>query len=363
MKIGFVLDDGLDRGDGVQQYMLTLGKWLCSQGHEIHYLVGQTHRTDIPYVHSLSRNLFVRFNGNRMSIPLPANNKRIKTLLNSEKYDVLHVQMPYSPFLAAKVIRFAPLDTKIVGTFHILPYGRLQSFAARLLSWYLRDTNKRMSNIWSVSEPARIFAQQISITSSVLPNVINLAKFKIVKAKPGSFRIVFLGRLVKRKGCYELLKAFKLVIAENPEIILHIGGSGPENKRLRNWVSNNGLANKVIFDGYIEEADKALYLAKADIAVFPSLGGESFGIVLLEGIASGAGVVLGGNNPGYSSVLGSIPDCLFDPRESSKFANLLIDLYEDRKKRLDLHYNQQNLVKKFDVAVVGEKLLSYYQQP
>ena len=69
MKIGFVLDDTLDSTDGVQQYVLTLGKWLKDQGHDVHYLVGATKRRDIPGVHSLSRNMSVRFNGNRMSMP------------------------------------------------------------------------------------------------------------------------------------------------------------------------------------------------------------------------------------------------------------------------------------------------------
>ena len=67
MKIGFVLDDSLDKSDGVQQYVLTLGHWLHSQGHEVHYLVGQTERTDIQNVHSLSKNVRAKFNQNRMS--------------------------------------------------------------------------------------------------------------------------------------------------------------------------------------------------------------------------------------------------------------------------------------------------------
>lgn len=78
MKIGFVLDDGLDSPDGVQQYILTLGTWLEKQGHEVHFLVGQTERTDISNVHVLARNIGVRFNHNRLTIPLPANHGRIK---------------------------------------------------------------------------------------------------------------------------------------------------------------------------------------------------------------------------------------------------------------------------------------------
>ncbi|HUB93292.1 MAG TPA: glycosyltransferase family 1 protein, partial [Verrucomicrobiae bacterium] len=66
MKVALVLDDTLDTPDGVQQYVLAVGGWLVEQGHEVHYLVGQTVRTDIQNVHVMSRNVHVRFNGNRM---------------------------------------------------------------------------------------------------------------------------------------------------------------------------------------------------------------------------------------------------------------------------------------------------------
>ena len=110
LKVGLVLDDSLDRNDGVQQYVRALGGWLADQGHTVHYLAGQS-RADGKTVHSLSRNVNVRFNGNRLSMPLPANAGPIKALLAKEKYDVLHVQMPYSPLMAGKVISNAGPDT------------------------------------------------------------------------------------------------------------------------------------------------------------------------------------------------------------------------------------------------------------
>src|SRR5882757_817798 len=68
LKIGFVLDDSLDKADGVQQYVLAMGGWLSGQGHDVHYLVSTTTRNDVANVHSLGKNIAVRFNGNRMSM-------------------------------------------------------------------------------------------------------------------------------------------------------------------------------------------------------------------------------------------------------------------------------------------------------
>lgn len=358
MKIALALDDTLDTTDGVQQYVLALGKYFTERGHQVHYLAGQTKRRDLANLHSLSRNWAVRFNGNRLSIPLPANRKRLKQLLLAEQYDVLHVQMPYSPLLVGRLLKASPANTKLVGTFHILPLGKLQLFGARLLQLVTARISRRLDKTISVSAPAVQFASSLGLKSSVLPNVVDWQRFRKAPrplTKTG-FTIVFLGRLVERKGAQQLLEAVKLL--NIPNLTVRIGGTGPLQKHLKAWTQQYQLA--VQFDGYIDEADKPAYLAQADLAVFPSLGGESFGIVLLEAMAAGAGVVLGGNNPGYASVLAA--DCLFNPKEPKQLAGLIQQLHDDKKLFSRYHRQQQQQVKQYDVAVIGEKLLSYYQE-
>src|SRR3982751_4894427 len=71
MKIAFVLDDRLDKPDGAQQCVRILGSWLSRHGHEVHYIVGATKTLEFPNIHVAARNLPVRFNGNRLTIPLP----------------------------------------------------------------------------------------------------------------------------------------------------------------------------------------------------------------------------------------------------------------------------------------------------
>lgn len=367
MKIGFVLDDSLDSSDGVQQYILGLGDWLRKHKHDVHYLVGQTKRTDIPNIHSLSHNITVRFNGNRMSIPLPASNKKIKQLLSSEQFDVLHVQMPYSPMLGAKVIRHAPLKTARVGTFHILPLGRLQQLSAQVLCAFSRPSLRKLNKVLSVSKPAQGFAANLGIKSVVLPNVVETKRFAAGKKRAAyddKFTVVFLGRLVERKGAQELLQAIKLLVTQNaiPHLRVVICGIGPQMDQLKAWVETRGLNDYVEFAGFITEEEKADYLKSADVAIFPSLGGESFGIVLIEAMAAGSGVVLGGNNPGYTSVLHEAPDSIFEPRDPVATAALIRKAHDDHAWAEQLHAQQQELVRQYDVGVVGKKLVSYYQE-
>jgi len=363
LKIGFVLDDTLDKPDGVQQYVLTLGKWLTSQGHEVQYLVGETKRSDIA-AHSLSKNIQVRFNGNRMSVPLPANRNRLKVLLEREQFDVLHVQMPYSPQLAGRIIKLAPEPTAIIGTFHIVPYSLLEALGTKALSLFLKKSGQRFDACLSVSSAAKRFAKRwYGIETTVLPNVIDLKNYKVKAKSHKSFNVVFLGRLVTRKGCTQLLEAVSLLPERvRDQINVIIGGTGPLQRRLVRQAEHLNIHNHVFFMGYVDEQDKPAFLAQADLAIFPSLGGESFGIVLLEAMAAGAGVVMAGDNPGYGGVLGKLPRSLFNPTKPREIAERLELLLRDAGLRQELHSAQQALVKQYDVSVVGPKLVKTYYQ-
>ena len=367
MKIGFVLDDSLDKSDGVQQYILTLGKWYGIQGHEVHYLVGETKRTDIPRVHSLSRNVQAHFNQNRMSTPLPASKQPIKTLLESEQFDILHVQMPYSPWLAGRIIRLAPESTAIIGTFHVIPFSGLEKLATKALGVALRRSLRRFDAIYSVSEPARQFAKRaFRVESEVLPNVVSIHNFRSGKPlrqyRDDKLTIVFLGRLVERKGCLYLLQALELLHRQHElaRVRVLICGKGPLEPRLKKFVKDNHLKQIVQFKGFVSEEDKPHYLASADIAVFPSTGGESFGIVLIEAMAVGAGVVLAGNNIGYRSVMAGRRNQVFNPKNSQEFAKVLKHFINNYRARSSAKHWQEAHVEQFDVRVVGHELLTTY---
>ena len=367
LKVGFVFDDSLDKPDGVQQYILALGSWLSLQGHEVHYLVGATKRKDIPRVHSLSRNMNVRFNGNRLSMPLPADQRALKSMLREEAFDVLHVQVPYSPFMAKRILRLAPPRTAVVGTFHILPDSRLVAVLNRLLALWLRRSLRRFNAIVSVSAAAQNFAKDVyGIESMVLPNVIDYGRFHdalpFEKYDDDRLTIIFLGRLVPRKGCKTLLQAISLLSSSGlPSYRVVICGRGPLEAELKSYAKAQHL-NNVEFVGFVEESDKARYYASADIAVFPSRGGESFGIVLLEAMASGRTAVLAGNNPGYASVMGAESSLLFDAHDPNKLAEKLAMLLEDKTKRQIAAQWGEKHARQYDTGKVGKQLMELYEQ-
>lgn len=365
MKIGFVLDDNLDKTDGVQQAVIALGTWLSHSGHDVHYLVTNTERTDIANVRSLGRYLNLRFNGNNVRTPLPASRRGIKKILRDEQFDVLHVMLPYSPFLAKQVINNAGPRTAVIGTFHILPSSKLYAYANTGLRLLLGRSLNRFDKIVAVSEPAVHFARRAyGINATFLPNPVVANDFRsgrrISSYSKNKLNIVFLGRLVKRKGIIELIKAYNQLDEDAAlKTRLIIGGKGPLRSTAKKMIQPG---RDVTFAGYISEKEKANFLATADIAVFPSTGGESFGIVLIEAMAAGSGVVIGGNNPGYKSVLGAQPYLLFNPRNTEAFAEHLKIFINDEKLRHKMHDWQDEAVKQYDISVVGEAYTKIYEE-
>jgi len=368
LRIGLVLDDSLDTPDGVQQYVLTVGRWLSGQGHEVHYIVGETQRDDLPHIHSMTRNWKVRFNGNSLSIPLPASRDRLQALLKAYDFDIIHIQTPYSPFLAGRLIQRLSASTALIGSFHVLPYDRWVRLANHLLAVLNRRTGQRFDCILANSEPTGAFAGHVyGYRAQQMPNPFSLVSFQPKQpSKNKATTIVFLGRLVSRKGAKKLLQAVVYIREHhltNAEFQVLIGGKGPLRGELENFVTSHDLTDIVTFQGFVDEAHKTAFLSEADLAVFPSISGESFGISLLEGMAAARGVVLAGDNPGYRSVMAPLnQEQLLNPLDTESFAQTLVHWLEDASARYQAAEAQKAYVKQFDIEVVGQKLLRIYSE-
>lgn len=369
LTIGLVIDDSLDRPDGVQQYVLTLGAWLTSRGHDVHYIASDTSRSDLPNLHVLGRSLHVRFNGNRLRTPLPASSKAIRQLLLQQKFDILHIQMPYSPMLAGKVLNAAKkhVGTATLATFHIFPDSELVRIGSKLLATVQKRQYKLFDKIISVSSAAQQFANEtFGVTSDIVPNGVALEQFTYAASQKRSkapFTIVFLGRLVERKGCRELIEAVATAQDTLPaDFRLRIGGRGPLLDSLRRRTIELGIASHVTFEGFITEADKADFLADSDMILLPSTGGESFGISVVEALAASRGVVLAGNNAGYASVMHGLRDQLVDARDAAGDFAAKIRRYSNMTtaERSQLATKQRQYAEQFSIEHVGARIEAAY---
>lgn len=370
LVVGLVIDDNLDRPDGVQQYVLTLGAELARRGHEVHYVASTTVRTDLPNLHVLGRNVGVTFNGNRLSTPLPASRAAVRALLDEVPFDVLHVQMPYSPVLAGRLVSAARGGTAVVGTFHIYPHSWWVTAGTRVLGLVERRRLRRFRRVLATSEAAASFAHAtFGVPTSVLGNPVDLARFRpAADDATGTsdaerpVRIVFLGRLVPRKGPRELLAAVVAMARTGTarRWTLTIAGRGPLHDELAATVAREGLTG-VELPGFVAEEDKAGLLADADVVALPSTGGESFGISVVEALAAARGVVLAGDNPGYRTTMLGLEDQLLDPGDTAAFARTLARWVDDPQARAEVAQRQRAAAARFDTPAIVDEVVRTYR--
>jgi len=370
LRVALVIDDSLDRPDGVQQYVLVLGEWLTARGHEVHYVTASSSRTDLERLHVVGRTVQVTFNGNRLGTPLPVSRREARELLASVRPDVIHVQMPYSPLLAGRVVSAAPPGTAVVGTFHIYPQSRLVEAGTHLLGRWERRRLRRFDTVMAVSEAAQDFARRtFGLRARVVGNPVDLGRFVPHDDAPEHAvpSIVFLGRLVGRKGPRELVRALVRLHETSPALPWRavVAGRGGLLEELRGLARDGGVADRVDFPGFVNEADKPAFLASADLIALPSTGGESFGISVVEALAACAGPVLAGDNPGYRTVMRGLEDQLVVPADTDGFAAELdrrLRSLEDASERARVVERQRAAAARFDVDVIGAQVEKTYRE-
>ncbi|RYQ37323.1 glycosyltransferase family 4 protein [Bifidobacterium pseudolongum] len=368
LTIGFVFDDTLDALDGVQQHIITIGTELVRRGHDVHYLVGETHHSPVPQTVSLARNVMVSFNGNRMRIPLPVRKREIRAALAHNNYDILHIQAPYSPLFGGRVLECAPQSTGVVATYHIAPIDRRARYGGRALGLVNAHSHRRVDEVIAVSQVAAQYAQFTAHThGTIIANPVNVDKFATAAHRAtrdaAHPHIVFLGRLVPRKGAQLLLDALdygeRHGMFPMPGLHVTIAGEGPLMDDCVQRAAR--LRTPVQFVGTVDEG-KADLLASADVAVFPAIGGETFGIVLPEAIASGAGVTLAGDNPGYRWTMRGDEDALFSvgPDHARVLAERIERALTDAPWARRLHAREEALLDRYNVQAVTDEVEQVY---
>lgn len=368
LTIGFVFDDTLDALDGVQQHIITIGTELVRRGHDVHYLVGETHHSPVPQTVSLARNVMVSFNGNRMRIPLPVRKREIRAALAHSNYDILHIQAPYSPLFGGRVLECAPQSTGVVATYHIAPIDRRARYGGRALGLVNAHSHRRVDEVIAVSQVAAQYAQFTAHThGTIIANPVNVEKFATAAHRAtrdaAHPHIVFLGRLVPRKGAQLLLDALdygeRHGMFPMPGLHVTIAGEGPLMDDCVQRAAR--LRTPVQFVGTVDEG-KADLLASADVAVFPAIGGETFGIVLPEAIASGAGVTLAGDNPGYRWTMRGDEDALFSvgPDHARVLAERIERALTDAPWARRLHAREEALLDRYNVQAVTDEVEQVY---
>lgn len=367
MKIGLVCPYDLFSPGGVKEHVLALYKEFKKKGHLVKIIAPKTKEAKNPDFLLVGRSAkFPSGTGSWGRISACFENKEVEGILQREKFDIVHFHEPLVPFLSWQIL-FSSKATNIA-TFHSAWQDGASLIAnfQFLIKPFAEMFEAKLDGLIAVSNVAkkcwqRFFEKEIV----VIPNGIDLGRFSpqikpLEKYKDGKVNILFVGRLEKRKGTVYLLRAFEKI--KNRSLRLILVGDGPRKIEAELFVRTHNLQN-VEFAGRVSDANLPKYYATADICCFPSIGGESFGIVLLEAMALGLSIVCFAN-PGYKEVLVDYPfkKGLVKIRDVEGLAQALEILAENKNLRENLAKWELKEVKKYSWEKIAEKVFKYYNK-
>jgi phosphatidylinositol alpha-mannosyltransferase len=361
VKVGIVCPYSLDVPGGVQNHVKDLAEALIALGHDVSVLA-PSESDDLPaYVVPAGRAVPVPYNGSvaRMSFG-PVVATRARRWLHEGEFDVLHLHEPATPSLSLLALWAA--ECPVVATYHSsTDRSRALSASAAIL----RPSLEKISARIAVSEYARgTQVRHLGGEPVIIPNGLYVDRFASAEARPDwrgeDATVAFVGRLGEpRKGFPLLARAFGEVAAGRPGLrLLVVGGGDIEEARELLPAAARG---QVTFLGRASDEDKAAALRTADVYVAPNTGGESFGIVLVEGMAAGA-TVLASDIPAFRRVLeDGAKGVLFGNQDEGDLAAQLAALLDDPARRAELNAAARHAVRRYDWSSVAGQILRVYE--
>ncbi|OBF80215.1 alpha-(1-2)-phosphatidylinositol mannosyltransferase [Mycobacterium sp. 852002-51163_SCH5372311] len=291
MRIGMVCPYSFDVPGGVQSHVLQLAEVMRARGHEVSVLAPASPDVSLPdYVVSAGRAIPIPYNGSVARLQFsPAVHGRVRRWLAEGDFDVLHLHEPNAPSLSMWALRVA--EGPIVATFHT---STTKSLTLAVFQGVLRPWHEKIVGRIAVSDLARRWQMEALGSDAVeIPNgvdVESLASAPLLDGYPRPGKtVLFLGRYDEpRKGIAVLLDALPRLVERFSDVQLLVVGRGDEDQ-LRAQAGE--LVQHIRFLGQVDDAEKASAMRSADVYCAPNLGGESFGIVLVEAMAAGTPVV------------------------------------------------------------------------
>lgn len=362
MKVALVSPYSWAYPGGVNNHISGLAGRLTARGHSVTILAPEAAgRFAEGRLVDAGRSVPVPANGSVARLALaPGTSGRVRRAIGRGRFDVVHVHEPMVPMVSLAAVRAA--DCRVVATFHSAGDGPsvLYRLAAALIPGVPGGLDIRIA----VSEAARQqAARYLPGDYLVVPNGVDVGKFSGAPRTgrgDGAPELLFVGRNEPRKGLSVLLDAFPEVCRRVPGARLKIIGSGITRASIAEAVAPP-LRDRVTVLGFVANEELPGHYAAADVFCAPALGGESFGIVLVEAMAAGTPVVAS-DIPGYRAVVEQAGGgVLFRAGNSSDLAGKLAALLADAGRREMLAEEASRGVGRFSWEAVTPRIESVYR--
>lgn len=308
LKIAMLYSYDSTHAGGVPHHVEALSNALIDRGHEVHVFGSRNTKFSFPNFHEVMQiTSFAMPNGGMgaFATALPGINPL--EIFEKEKFDICHIHDPFVPMVAWEIAYATKV--KKVGTFHTC-------WNSESVYRHLKHGLPFVSDYYASKMDASIYVSPMSQESwsslsgkvkkqLIIANGVSDIHIPAVKKNKKTIDLVFLARIVPRKGLMVLLRAVKRLLKKYPQIRLSVIGSGPEMALAKEFVEENNLEKIVKFRGELLGSKKVPYLQQADIFCAPYRN-EAFGMTILEAMACGCPVV-GYWEDGYKEYLSDYP--------------------------------------------------------
>jgi len=349
-----------DAPGGVQVHVRQLARRLEEGGHEVMVLAPSRGLPGDSFVVPVGLPVRVPFNGSIAPIaPWPSCARRVERALARFRPDVVHVHEPLVPgtSMFATRNRRAP----VVATFHA--YAD-RAIAFSLMAPLLRRVWRRLSARIAVSNAAASFVARRFPGDGirVIPNGVDTEKFaRAAPARlPDGRKLLFVNRLEPRKGFTVMVDAFDRLATTHSDLLLVVAGDGPERDSIDRLAPS--VRERVVMLGNVPHDRLPQFHAACDVFCAPATGRESFGIVLVEAMASGLPVVAT-DIPGYREVVrDGVDGLLVRPEDQEAVAEGVGRLLDDSDLSKRLAETGRRSAERYSWDSVGGEIEAVYRE-
>ncbi len=363
MRVGLVCPYTWDVPGGVQAHVRDLAENLLLLGHEVSVLAPVDDPDDPglePYVVPAGRAVPVPYNGSVARLCFgPLSLGRTRRWVRQGRFDVLHLHEPTVP--SVSMLAMWTAQGALVATFHT---STPRSRALQVFGTVLQPGLEKLTGRIAVSPAARrVIMEHLGGDAVLVPNGVQISRFAgatPLPGRPAGPTVVFLGRIDEpRKGLAVLLEALPELVDRVPGVRLLVAGPGDGDAVRRSVPA--ALRDRVELLGRVSDADKARAYASGDVYCAPNTHGESFGIVLLEAMATGTPVVASDLEAFRRVLDDGRYGVLFPVRDAAALAVALADLLTDPARRAALATRGRAAVRTYDWPAVTAQVVAVYE--